>query len=282
MGVRISPPVPIKNTGVAERSKAMVSKTMRRNTFMYGLHGGSNPLIRAMMNLNNISPEYPRIPHLDENISKMTHDDILLENNIEYPIEGYIQEKVDGSNMGASWFNDGPVLRNRSNILKKGYSKIRTPAKEQFKSAWNWVHDHKRDIEFLKEELMSDITVYGEWMNFSHSILYDKLPDRFLAYDIWVVEDKKFISPKIFEKLLIKTKISYIKPSLVKFNSIDEIIKASERLSEYRNGISEGIVFKSVDGKFVDKTWKVVNRFFERRDDFNESTPVKNKIGSVV
>jgi hypothetical protein len=231
-----------------------------------------------MGNLINISPEYPRIPHLDENISKMTHDDILLGHNVEYPIEGHIFEKIDGSNMGTSWFNDGPVLRNRSHILKKGYSKIRTPAKEQFKSAWNWVHDHKKDLQFIKNELMSDITVYGEWMNFSHSIFYDKLPDTFLAYDVWVVEDGRFVSPEVFEKLMNETDIKFIKPIKVKFNSLDEIIEASERLSLYREGLCEGIVFKSTDGKFVGDTWKVVNKYFERRDDFNESTPIKNII----
>ena len=229
-----------------------------------------------MYSLNKISPEYPRIPHLDPNISKMTYDDILLDHNIQFPIEGYISEKVDGANMGISWFNDGPVLRNRNHILKKGYSKIRTPAKEQFKSAWNWVHDHKKDIEFIKNELMSDVTIYGEWMNFSHSILYDKLPDIFLAYDIWVVEDKRFISPIIFEDLMNQTKIKYIKPIKIKFDNIEDVIFASERLSNYRDGISEGIVFKSVDGRFVGDTWKVVNKYFERRDDFNITDPIKN------
>lgn len=233
------------------------------------------------MNLFSISPEYPRIPHFNGNISKMTHDDVSLEDQ-RFPIEGFIQEKVDGSNMGISWYDDGPVLRNRSKILKKGYSKIRTPAKQQFTSAWNWVHNHKKDILFLKEALMSDITVYGEWMNFKHSIWYDKLPDMFLAYDIWCVEDKKFVSPEVFENLMKKTKIKFIPAVKIIFNGVNEIIQASERPSLYRDGVSEGIVFKSTNGKFVGDTWKVVNKFFERREDFNTSIPVKNKYTSPL
>lgn len=228
------------------------------------------------MNLFSISPEYPRIPHFNGNISKMTHDDISLEENT-FPIEGYVQEKIDGSNMGVSWYDDGPVLRNRSNILKKGYSKIKTPAKQQFKAAWNWLHDHKEDIKFLKETLMSDVTVYGEWMNFKHSIYYDRLPDVFLAYDIWIVEDKRFVAPDVFEKLMNQTKIKFIPLEKVVFNDVDEIIQASERPSIYRDGVAEGIVFKQPDGRFVGDTWKVVNKFFERREDFNTSIPVKNK-----
>src|SRR5574343_2059098 len=133
-----------------------------------------------MSKLIDISPEYPRIPHLDKNISQMTHDDELC-NGVSYPIIGYIQEKIDGSNMGVSWNDDAPILRNRKHILKKGYSKIRTPAKEQFKSDWNWVHDHKKDIQKVSDLLMSEITIYGDWMFAYHSVKYNKLPDWFVS-----------------------------------------------------------------------------------------------------
>lgn len=227
-----------------------------------------------------ICPEYPRIPHLDKSISSMTHDDILTDNKVVYPIEGYVQEKLDGASTGVSWL-DGPILRNRSNILKKGYSKIKTPAKEQFKSAWNWIHDHKKDIQYISDKLMSEVTIYGEWMNFSHSIFYDNLPDKFITYDIWVVEDNKFLSPDICDEMLSNTNISFIKPQKVKINSLLEIVELSEMKSSYRNGVSEGIVFKSSDGRFVKDTWKVVNKFFERREDFNTSVPIKNRIMST-
>jgi len=36
--------------------------------------------------LYNIAPMYPRIAHLDKSISKMTHDDILTESKIVFPI----------------------------------------------------------------------------------------------------------------------------------------------------------------------------------------------------
>jgi atypical dual specificity phosphatase len=230
-----------------------------------------------MKNLTKISPDYPRIAHLDKSISNMTHDDILSENEIVYPIEGYVQEKLDGSNMGASWLS-GPILRNRSHILKKGYSKIRTPAKEQFKSAWNWVHDHKEDIEYISDKFMSEITIYGEWMNFTHSIFYDRLPDKFMAYDIWIVEDNKFLSPDLCDEVLSKTSIKFIKPKKVIIESISDIIKLSEMNSDYKDGVSEGIVFKRSDGKFITDMWKVVNKYFERRNDFNTGEIIKNKI----
>jgi len=231
---------------------------------------------KRLKNLKNIAPDYPRIPHLDKAISNMTHDDIQLESNIQFPITAWVQEKVDGANMGVSW-TSGPVVRNRSHILKKGYIEKETPAKLQFRPAWNWIHDHGKEIRDISNECMSPITIYGEWMIAKHSIEYNRLPDWFIAYDIYSVEDDKFLSPDVVEELLSKTTIKYIKPYKVTFNNINEIVEYSERPSEYRGGIREGIVIKVSSGKFVEKSFKVVNRHFVRREDFNDVL-IKNKI----
>lgn len=108
------------------------------------------------------------------------------------------------------------------------------------------------------------------------SLFYDNLPDVFLAYDIWLVEEGRFLDADVVESLLSKTSIKYIKPIKMTFNSILDIVKYSEGQSSYRNGRKEGIVIRTNDNVF-----KVVNRFFERRDDFNLSDPIKNRIKSV-
>jgi atypical dual specificity phosphatase len=224
-----------------------------------------------------IAPEFHRIPHFNKEISKATHDDIVLDCPVEFPFTGYVQEKIDGANMGVS-FNDGPILRNREHILKKGYSKIRTNAKKQFTSAWNWLHNHENDIRKIEEIWQSPITIYGDWMFYQHSLHYDKLPDLFVAYDIWSVEDDKYLSPIVVDKLLSQTKIKYIKPQVCIFNSIDDIIELSEKDSDYRNGIREGIVIKTIDGDFLKDSFKVVNKQFKLREDFNTADAIKNKV----
>lgn len=227
------------------------------------------------MKTRNIAPDYWRIPHFNKDISNMTHDDIELESPIDFPLECYVQEKVDGANMGISW-SDGPILRNRSHILKKGYIKRDTPSKLQFRPAWNWLHQHEDDIKLISELCYSPVTIYGEWLYAKHSIYYDKLPDLFLAYDIWSVEDREFLSPEIVSELLDKTNIKYIKSDKVTLNSINDVIKLSESSSQYRDGIVEGIVIKTSSGRFIDKCFKVVNKHFERREDFNQNL-LKNK-----
>lgn len=226
-------------------------------------------------NLYNLAPEYPRIPHLDKKISNMTHDDIQLEGGIQFPITGWVQEKLDGANMGVSW-TSGPVIRNRNNILKKGYIKKETPAKLQFRSSWNWLHAHNKDIQKIKEIWQGDITIYGEFLYAKHSIFYDKLPDIFIAYDIYSVEDRKFIGVDDFESLMSQTNIEYVKSEKVNIKNIDELIRKSEMKSNYiTDGLCEGIVFKS-GNIFRDDCFKIVNKYFKRRDDFNDSEIIRN------
>lgn len=226
--------------------------------------------------LYNLAPEYPRIPHLDKRISNMTHDDIQVESKIKFPFTGWVQEKLDGANMGVSW-TSGPVIRNRNNILKKGYIKKETPAKLQFRSSWNWIHEHNKDIQNLSKSLMTPVTVYGEWLYAKHSIYYDRLPDLFIAYDIYIPEDDEWLSPDKFESEMKQTNIRYIKPTKMTFNDISDVVRVSELPSEYRNGIREGIVIKISDERKVTESFKIVNKFFERREDFNDEL-IKNKV----
>ena len=219
--------------------------------------------------LKGIAPEYPRIAHIDRFVSNMTHDDIVFEDDIKYPLSCWVQEKIDGANLGVSW-TSGPVVRNRNNVLQKGYSAKETPSKLQFRPVWNWAHAHGEDIRRISEECYSQVTIYGEWMNFKHSLDYNKLPDIFIAYDIYSVEDRKYLAPDVVDQLLSKTNIKYIKPHKVVFNNRDEIVAYSERPSDYRDGRREGIVVKTSNGRFVGSVFKVVNKYFVRREDFNE------------
>ena len=224
-----------------------------------------------------LSPEYRRIPHFNKEISKMTHDDIELETPIQFPFSAYISEKVDAANVGISWYDDAPLVRNRKHILSKGYSKIKTNAKKQFQPIWNFVHEHKKDLIKISELWDSPLCVYGEWMNFTHSIHYNKLPSLFIAYDIWCPDDNNYLSVHNFEMLMNETNIHYVKNTLVDINSVDQIVKLSEQPSNYYDGISEGIVLKIDSGKFNKTIFKVVNKYFERRENFNDEL-IKNII----
>jgi hypothetical protein len=62
-----------------------------------------------------------------------------------------------------------------------------------------------------------------------HSLDYDKLPDLFIAYDIWSVEDNNYLAPNIVQDLLSKTSINYIRPYKTTLNNIQDVIEWSEK-----------------------------------------------------
>lgn len=234
-----------------------------------------------MKQLKSIAPDYPRIAHLCKEISNAANDDVIALSSVAdivFPFTCYVQEKLDAANVGVSWNDEAPILRNRDHVLQKGYSKIKTPAKQQFVPAWNWVHAHEGDIRSIADALDSQVTVYGEWMWATHSMMYDRLPDWFMAYDIWSVNANKFVCPEVVVRILGNTDIRYIPSELVTFNDVNEIVEYSERASAYRSGIREGIVLKTAANGYCDKVYKVVNRHFVRRDDFNDVPMVKNKL----
>ena len=72
------------------------------------------------------------------------------------------------------------------------------------------------------------------------------------------------------------TNISYIKPYKKVFNSMSDVVAESERKSDYRNGVAEGIVMKIANDRYVTDSFKVINKYFNRREDFN-TVLIKNK-----
>lgn len=221
-----------------------------------------------MKHFKSIAPDYPRIGHLVG--SMIGHDDFLSETwNPSGKV--YSQEKVDGANCGMAWV-DGPLLRNRDHILRKGYD-AKTPAKKQFVPAWNWLHEHEKGLKTINTKLEATAVVYGEWLLVEHSIWYDRLPNYFLAYDIWDSERRLFLSPKVCERLLEGTGIFWIKAK--EFSGKVEVGN-----SEFRTGLAEGIVLKEVDltDEHIVCTAKYVRPDFVRVDNWNDRELRKNKL----
>lgn len=222
-----------------------------------------------MYNLKNTN--FHRIPHLSS-LSNIGEGD-LIESNLIFPLNCHIQEKVDGANVGMSFIDGEPFLRNRRHVLKKSFEP-KTNAKRQFQGAWHWLHSHKSD--FLKiERQLGKVVVFGEWLQYQHSIFYDQLPDLFLAYDIMELETGLFFSPSVVEDVLSETRIHFIS-SLEAICSWDDILRYTSEKSQYRDGNREGIVIKQTSGQYQSHCFKFVNSWFVPRDDFN--TDLKKNI----
>ncbi len=65
---------------------------------------------------------------------------------------------------------------------------ITSQTHEQFSKLDGWLEKHREDLESILDPNMNGeerLILYGEWIYARHSIKYSKLPDYFIAYDIY-------------------------------------------------------------------------------------------------
>lgn len=88
-----------------------------------------------------------------------------------------LEEKVDGANIGFSLSDDGNLrIQNRGAYLSSDHSH------PQFQPLFRWLRG-KEDA--IAEALFPDLMLFGEWCYAVHSVHYEKLPDLFLAFDVF-------------------------------------------------------------------------------------------------
>ncbi len=134
--------------------------------------------------------KFPRTPHLAWLGSGSPRDDkVLSPDERALFLEGVlvIEEKADGANIGIGF--DGtaePVVWNRGTVLRSG-------AHRQFQAFWPWLAQRRNA---LWEAMQSNLILFGEWCFAVHSVHYDRLPDYFLAIDVYDRQAGKFWSSR--------------------------------------------------------------------------------------
>lgn len=222
------------------------------------------------MNRKEIPP-FPKTPHLP---SSRNHDsgDVVADSVV---LSSYVcvEEKVDGASVGFSSDDGNPVVRNRNNMLKKGYARKDTPAKKQFRPIWNYFYDNKNKFNAVFDK--GSYVIYGEWMWAQHGIYYDSLPDWFIAYDVYDLENQFFLSPNLARSMLIKA--GFECPQLFFEGQSDELdlesIPGLSRVkSKWSSDTIEGVYIKSHDGS------RLLHRYKYVRDDFERGKLWSNEI----
>jgi atypical dual specificity phosphatase len=220
------------------------------------------------MNPTKLLPEYPRTKHLCYKPNAQRLDLIADEKECREILTNentWVEEKVDGANSGISFYEDNPVIRNRSNILQKGKSgHLRTPAKIQFAPIWNWFYENREKFEKLRDLCGYEPSVYGEWLYALHGIEYDALPCYFMAYDLYDWEKCIFVQTGRARQLLGEAGFQ-LTPLL--YNGAVPSYEFLEKFMEAKSDFStldkrEGVYIKVCDHE------KVVARFKWVRSDF--------------
>jgi hypothetical protein len=140
--------------------------------------------------------KFPTTPHLAllEEV-QVRNDKVLSTSEREAFLrhELIVEEKVDGANLGISFDAGGNIrAQNRGTYLH-------LPGSGQWKHLEGWLAP-KTDHFF--EHLTDRYILFGEWCYAKHSVLYDQLPDWFLAFDIYDKHFGRFLSVNRRDRLL--------------------------------------------------------------------------------
>lgn len=114
-----------------------------------------------------------------------------------------VEEKVDGANLGISIGSDLRLqVQNRSHFVTSSTHK-------QFSPLDTWLEAHSSALfEVMEPERH---VLFGEWLYAKHSIHYTRLPDYFLAFDLYDRRTGMFCSSVERDRLLKDTGISTVR-----------------------------------------------------------------------
>lgn len=129
---------------------------------------------------------FPHTPHLawlgagtprDDKVLSPAEARALLEGEVA------VEEKLDGANLGVLVDSTGRLLlQNRGQYLLP-------PLGGQFSRATAWLARHEHE---LAPALGDTLILFGEWCAARHSVVYDHLPDWFVAFDVYDRAAQKF------------------------------------------------------------------------------------------
>jgi len=132
---------------------------------------------------------FPHTPHLAWLGDGQPREDKVLSPDEARDLlshEVVVEEKVDGANIGLS-LDAGGALR----IQNRGAFLSRDLAHPQFAPLFRWIEPRRFA---LTQALSPGIILFGEWCYAQHSVRYTKLPDWFLAFDVYDPARKMFWS----------------------------------------------------------------------------------------
>jgi hypothetical protein len=199
--------------------------------------------------------KFPHTPHLIWLATTPCREDKVLspaEARAFLDAEVTVEEKVDGSNIGLSLDESGVLrVQSRGNYLTSG-------SHPQFQPLWPWV-DARRFA--LIEALRPGLMLFGEWCFALHSVPYNRLPDWFLAFDVYDRAQDRFWSCDRRDHWLNDLGLLPV-PRLARGRlSMDRLLSlmGASRLSD---GPMEGIYLRREQGPWLEQRAKIVRSEF--------------------
>ena len=198
---------------------------------------------------------FPRTPHLvwlaRQNARK---DKVLAPGEVREFLQRdiVVEEKVDGTNIGFSLDSTGALrVQSRGDYLRRD-------SHPQFQQLWSWL-SARRDL--LSRALSGDLILFGEWCFAVHSVRYDRLPDWFLAFDIYERGPGSFWSTDRKNRWLDDLGIKRV-PEIARGRfSLESLLSLLGR-SQVGSGLMEGLYLRQDSGERLAARAKIVRPEF--------------------
>jgi hypothetical protein len=223
--------------------------------------------------------KFPRTPHLLWPLARAPKDDrVLSAAECEAFLAGdvTVEEKVDGANVGFSLDDRGAVrVQSRGSWIRQG-------AHPQFGPLWAWTAAR---TSVLKELLRPDLILFGEWCFAAHSVRYDRLPDWFLAFDVFDCVSKRFWSSVRRDRLLGGSRICQVPRVLVGRTSVAGLQRVMEyETSSLTSHVREGLYLRREGVLWLEARAKLVRPEFllAMGDHWSARRISRNKLAAQV
>lgn len=186
--------------------------------------------------------------------SRPREDKVFSQNEREAFLAGevVVEEKIDGANLGF-FLEDGVLYAvNRGSIID-----LQNPPK-QFKFLPQWLAPRE---EAFKEALSERLVLYGEWCYARHTILYTRLPDWFVVFDVYDRSTRKFYSTQRRNNLAKGLGLSVV-PHLYTGKITFEGLLGLLGQSRFGDGPAEGVYLRREDREWLIARCKLVRAEF--------------------
>ena len=200
---------------------------------------------------------FPHTPHIAWLGQGQPRDDKVLspeEAKAFLQADIVIEEKVDGANLGFSLGPQGELrAQNRGHYLERPFS-------GQFSRLEAYFSQHE---DSLVGALSGGLMLFGEWCAARHSLGYERLPDFFIAFDVYDTNGSLFYSAEgrdAFAKQLgiaVVPRIDQGRFSLAQL--VDSLAKAK---SSFRDGDLEGYYLRRDGDTWLESRAKLVKPGF--------------------
>ncbi|KAI8849490.1 hypothetical protein BC829DRAFT_391390 [Chytridium lagenaria] len=218
--------------------------------------------------------KYPRTRHLID-LGELLVLAILQPHPTLGDVTVTVEEKIDGANLGFRLVWDESKYSFEVVAQNRAHDRITADTHVQFKGLGGWIQNHRDALERILRGVedggdVSDgpgrFVIFGEWMRAKHSVAYDRLPDLFIAFDLYDTQALKFLSRQDLPQFLRNSGIAHvpvIELDLARKDPKESVLEALQGISAFSTSERrEGVVVRVDKGDWLLEKCKVVRKDF--------------------